>query len=161
MPFVQRFAVAPRRPHLSLVVATFAVACAIGCGTPDAEARRPSQAAPVGIVNTTWAWTMLITSEDRPAIRIDEAGRYTLAMQPDGSLHGLADCQRFAGAFAVEGTAFSVKMSASDPADCPSSSYARQYLRLLSQVASYTTDARGLILHLRSGGGTMVFLPVA
>src|SRR5258708_4078739 len=98
MPFVQRFAVARRRANLSMVVATFALVCAAGCGTPSAEARRPSQAAPAAIVNTTWAWTTLITSEDRPAIRIDEPGRYTLAMQPDGSLHALADCQRSAGA---------------------------------------------------------------
>jgi heat shock protein HslJ len=161
MPFVQRFAAARRGANLSMVVATFALVCAVGCATPRAEARQPSQAALAAIVNTTWAWTMLITTEDRPAIRIDEAGRYTLAMQPDGSLYGLADCQRFAGTVAVEGNAFSVKMSASYPADCPSSSYARQYLRLLSQVASYTTDARGLTLHLGSGGGTMVFLPVA
>ena len=161
MPFVQRFAVPGRGANLSILVTTFALVCAVGCATPRAEARRPSQTAPAAIVNTTWAWTTLITSEDRPAIRIEEAGRYTLALQPDGSLSGLADCQRFAGAFNVEGTAISVKMSVSDPPDCPGSSYARQYLGLLSQVATYTTDARGLILHLRAGGGTMVFLPIA
>ena len=143
------------------LVASFALVFAVGCGTPHAEARWPGQAAPAAIVNTTWAWTTLITSEDRPAIRIDEVGRYTLALQTDGSLHGVADCQRFAGVFDVSGTAFSVNVSESDPRDCPSSPYARQYVRLLSQVVSYTTDARGLVLHLRSGAGTMVFLPLA
>jgi heat shock protein HslJ len=98
------------------------------------------------IVDTIWAWTMLVTSEDRPAIRIDDAGRYTLALQPDGSLHGMADCQRFAGVFDLDGTGLSLTVSRSDPADCPSGSHARQYVRLLSQVASYTTDARGLVL---------------
>src|SRR5216684_1106678 len=79
------------------LVASFALVFAVGCGTPHAEARWPGQAAPAAIVNTTWAWTTLITSEDRPAIRIDEVGRYTLALQTAVSLHVLAHFLRFAG----------------------------------------------------------------
>jgi heat shock protein HslJ len=146
---------------LAVLVASFVLACVVGCGTEHGQARWHGQRAPAAIVNTTWAWSMLIMSDDRPAIRIEEAGRYTLAMKPDGSLSGLADCTRFAGVFDVQGTALSFRVSRGDAAECPGSSYARQYVRLLSQVASYTTDARGLVLHLRSSGGTLVFLPIA
>jgi heat shock protein HslJ len=104
---------------------------------------------------------MLISTADQPAIRLAEAGRYTLNLGPDGSLHGIADCQPFTGAFDVEGSQLQLTMTPADSTGCASGSYAAQYIRLLKQVATYTLDGRGLILHLRSAGGTMVFLPIA
>jgi heat shock protein HslJ len=142
----------------------FALLClvgVVGCRTQRTTLRGRTQAVPATIVNTTWAWIMLLNTADHPAIRIDDAGQYTLTLQPDGSLHGAADCQTFAGVFEVSGTRLALTVSRRKPADCPSTSYARQYLSLLTDVASYMTDARGLILRLRASGGTMIFLPIA
>jgi len=108
---------------------------------PDASALR----------DTAWQW-IGVTSADGTITTVADPERYTFALLEDGSYAFVADCNRGAGSYTLDGTALTLAPGPVTLAACEDDSLSDQFIGLLGQVASYSFDGDTLFLTLADGG---------
>lgn len=94
-----------------------------------------------------------LDTEARPA----EPSRYTLRLEPDGSVQLRADCNGAGGRYRIEGSGITIEVTSSTMAACEPGSLDRVFLRDLPAAALYFTRGGRLYLDLKFDTGTMEF----
>jgi hypothetical protein len=109
-----------------------------------------------------WRWRLLLDAADRLILDVSMRGVYSLILLPDGSLRLTTNCGRTLGTYAVDGRRLSMRLSRHISDSCPTlHATQEQFERLVDEVAAYTLDERGLVLHLLRDTAVMVFYAVA
>ncbi len=112
-----------------------------GAGTVDASALR----------DVAWQWIGL-NAAGGALTEVADPERYTFALLEDGSYAFVADCNRGAGSYTLDGTALTLAPGPVTLAACEDDSLSDQFIGLLGQVASYSFDGDTLFLTLTDGG---------
>ena len=111
-----------------------------GTGPADASALR----------NITWQWTGL-SAADGTLTAVDGPERYSVVLLDDGSYAFVADCNRGAGRYALDGAALTLTPGPVTLVACEASSLSNQFIDVLGQAASYAFDGDRLLLTLADG----------
>jgi len=129
---------------LILLISVLIVAC--GNQQPDRS-----------IANTTWQWAELIETEPASQSIVPNPENYTLLLSSDGNVSIKADCNMVSGSYSLDDSLLTIELGPSTMAFCGEESLDQQYLRLLTNVESYTIDNGRLVLELGDGAGRMTF----
>jgi heat shock protein HslJ len=109
------------------------------------------------IQNIIWQWLSVTQKSTGVQTNIPNPGAYTIAFYPDGSLSGVADCNKFEGTYS-QSNGFKINIGASTTVFCGEGSLDQEYKRLLSEVAAGGPDGSGnLALETAGGVERMVF----
>ncbi len=108
------------------------------------------------ILGADWRWLGTRYNNDTEA-RPAEPARYTLRLEPDGSAHIRADCNRVGGQYRFEGSRITVEITHSTMAACEPGSLDGVFLRDLSAAVVYFMKNGRLYFDLNSDTGTMEF----
>ena len=152
---------------LLVLVSIIASACSAGPTPAPTETAAPPTEAPsptaptidysnLPFVGKTWYWLGTELS-DGTKIDVGDPTLYTIQFNADGTLNGKADCNQYNAAYTVEGESLTITMGASTLAACPPDSQSDDFLKELSQVASYIMQDSSLNLALAQDDGTMGF----
>lgn len=109
------------------------------------------------ITNTTWQWAELIETEPASQSIVPNPENYTLLLSSDGNVSIKADCNMVSGSYSLDDNLLTIELGASTMAFCGEESLDQQYLKLLTNVESYTIDNGRLVLELADGAGRMTF----
>jgi heat shock protein HslJ len=140
-----------------LVAALIVPALPVGAESDGSAAESGSTEVP--FVNVEWRWTAG-TDAEAAIIDVDDPSRYTLVLMPDGTFEALADCNRSAGGYVLEGINLALIPGPTTLVACPPGSLSDLFLSRLSNVTGFTVDDVGnLVLMLGEAGGEMVFAP--
>lgn len=127
-------------------------------GTGGAPVYVPANATPPTIsmasnelVGRVWQWQRT-DLPDGSAVAVASPERYTLAFEPGGRVQLRADCNRGSGTYEVNGNAMTMGPAATTKMGCPPDSQEGEFLRRISQVASYDVNGNELALTLRDRG---------
>ena len=112
-----------------------------GAGAVDAGALR----------DVAWQWIGL-SAADGTLTEVANPERYTFALLEDGSYAFVADCNRGAGSYTLDGTALTLAPGPVTTAACAAGSLSDQFIDLLGQAASIGFDGDNLLLTLADGG---------
>lgn len=112
-----------------------------GGSTVDASALR----------DVAWQWIGL-SAADGTLTEVAGPERYTFALLEDGSYAFVADCNRGAGSYTLDGTALTLAPGPVTLAACAAGSLSDQFIDLLGQAASVGFDGDNLLLTLADGG---------
>ncbi len=115
-------------------------------------------AAGADIVGTLWKWQQSRYSNDTESAPADP-GRYTVQLQPDGSISVGADCNRAGGVYRLKGQQITIEITHSTMAACPPDSLEQAFLKDLNAAAIYFIKDGAMYLDLKYDSGTMEFLP--
>lgn len=113
--------------------------------TPEPEADASA------LRDVAWQWIGL-SAADGTLTEVAAPERYTFALLEDGSYAFVADCNRGAGSYTLDGTALTLAPGPVTTAACAAGSLSDQFIDLLGQVASVGFDGDKLLLTLADGG---------
>lgn len=137
------------RPLNFGILCIAAVLLLSACGSSDT----PSDS----ITGIVWQWTSLSNKTTGETTTIANPQNYTITFNEDGTLEGLADCNRFSGSYSQE-NGFAIELGAITEMYCGDSSLDQQYLSTLSSVAAGGPDGQGnLALETAGGEQRMLF----
>ncbi len=108
------------------------------------------------ILGADWRWLGTRYNNDTEA-RPAEPARYTLRLEPDGSVAVQADCNGAGGQYRMEESRITVEITHSTLAVCEPGSLDGVFLRDLAAAASYFMKNGRLYLDLNYDTGTMEF----
>jgi heat shock protein HslJ len=160
-PIIEGSSMIPLRP-IAVALAIASGACAMqdralapSAGAPayvPANATPPMlTAASNAIVGPVWLWQRTQLADGK-LVTPATPDRYTLAFQGGGRMNLRADCNRGAGAYAVNGNAMKIEAPALTKMGCPAGSQDMEFLAELARVASYEIVDNELVLTLTDGG---------
>ncbi|MCJ7701413.1 MAG: META domain-containing protein [Anaerolineales bacterium] len=107
------------------------------------------------ITDITWQWTEWVETEPASQSLVPDSENYTLLLSSDGSLNIKADCNMVQGSYTLDGSSLMIELGPSTMAFCGEQSLDLLYLKLLSNVDSYTIEDGQLVLELKDGAGQM------
>lgn len=115
--------------------------------------------APV-LTGVTWEWQRFLGGNDS-VVAPDRPDEFTLQFQdePGDRVLVRADCNQGGGSFEVVDSAFRFGEIGLTRVDCGDESFDREFLRLLSEVTSYTYLEGQLVLALPVDAGVLIFEP--
>ena len=144
-----------------LFVVTLALLWAVGCSSATATPTEvpPPAAQPVtdtGIQGIVWQWETLNDVGAGTSMRVDDATKYTIVFNTDGTTTGQADCNTFSGTYSqVNG--FTIAVTPDVMAACDQGSMDQQFFNLLDDVAAGGPDGAGSLM-LQTAGGAQQML---
>jgi heat shock protein HslJ len=125
---------APTSPPAATAVPTAPpAATAAPTAPPAATATATPLPSPVGAL---WRWQGTALS-DGTRITVADPSRYTLQLQPDGTVDIKADCNQVGGTYTLNGASLTITLGPSSHAACPPDSQADVYLQQLAAVVAY------------------------
>jgi len=108
------------------------------------------------LTGTVWRWTETIAGNG--SIRPDAPEHYTLEFQPGGMIAVRADCNRGSGSYLLNGDVLTFGPLAMTRAMCPPGSKDSEFLRDLAAVQGQQFRGADLVLTLKAGAGSMIFV---
>ncbi len=98
------------------------------------------------ITEIKWMWAG--STETSPAFQsaVPNPERYTLTLNPDGSVSIQADCNSVSGTYTLTGNLLTIQLGASTLAYCGEDSLDSTFLASLSSIQSYKIENGQLIL---------------
>ncbi len=108
-------------------------------------------------VGTTWQWVGVTQAQPTGQPVISNPENYLLLLNKDFTYALKADCNTGLGQYTASGSSLTIKPAPFTPTDCGPQSLYQQYVQLLKDVASYTTEGDQLVLILKNDGGRMTF----
>ena len=111
----------------------------------------------IQIVGVPWQWVEMAGAPAGSQQLIPEPGKYTLTLKQDGTYQAQADCNTSSGTYTIEGANLTLVAGPATLAACGSGSLSQEYLKLLSNVATYASSAGRLLLSLKADSNTMIF----
>ncbi len=147
---------------LRLVAATAATAPVAWPAAGPAAPHRPGPAAgaatpsPAGLQGRTWELVRIRFGDDA-VLTPPEPARYTLRLDPAGRAEVLADCNRAAGSYTLDGPRLGFGPLASTRAACPPGSLSDKYLQQLGFVRSWLVRDGRLHLATLADGAILEF----
>jgi heat shock protein HslJ len=108
-------------------------------------------------VGTTWQWVSLTQAQPTSQPVVSNPENYLLLLNKDFTYALKADCNTGLGQYTASGSSLTIKPAPFTPTDCGPQSLYAQYVQLLGNVASYTTEGDQLVLILKNDGGRMTF----
>ena len=118
----------------------------------ESGARQPALVGPV------WQWQKTQFENDTE-IAVDDPSRYSIQFGEDGSVTVKADCNTAVGEFTAEDASLTIQLGPTTKAMCPEGSQSDEFLKELSNAASYVFDGEQLVINMKMDGGNMYFLP--
>jgi heat shock protein HslJ len=115
--------------------------------TPPAEL-------PVGV---TWEWVGLTQAQQASQPAVSDPQKYLLLLNKDFTYAVKADCNTALGQYTASGSNLTIQPAPMTPTDCGPQSLYPQYVQLLANVASYTTEGDQLVLILKDNAGRITF----
>jgi heat shock protein HslJ len=109
------------------------------------------------IVGATWHWVGTAYGDDT-TLAVDDPTRYTLILQPDGTVALQADCNQAGGAYTLDGALLSLDVAVLTRMACPEGSLADEFIRDLNAAATYVMDSEDLVINLFADAGNMRFV---
>jgi heat shock protein HslJ len=109
------------------------------------------------LVGPTWQWVETQTPIEK--IEAADPARYTIAFLDNGTYQMLADCNRGAGDYTVDGSSITILPGAITMMACPPDSQADAFLKGLNAAAIYFMEDGNLFLDMKFDSGTMKFQP--
>jgi heat shock protein HslJ len=119
---------------------------------------RAENGVPPTLLRSEWKWQVTRFNDDTTS-EPSEPGNYTLRLEPDGTLHARADCNRAGGQYRVTATEIHIEINHSTRAACPQDSLEMVFLRDLSRATHYVIKAGRLYVDLEMHTGTMELVP--
>ncbi len=104
-----------------------------------------------------WQWTKTTYSDGRTVTPSNPADYTLVFSMSDGKAVIKADCNDATGDFMTDGQNLEIMIGATTRAMCAPESLSDEYLKELSEAASYKVDGNTLSLYFPSNGGTMTF----
>jgi heat shock protein HslJ len=141
---------------------------AAGAAEPSAEPAAAATGAPTAaatevdhapLLGTTWALERIQFMDDTEVVPSDPAA-YTVLMGADGSVALLADCNRGAGRFDLDGEQLSFAPFATTRMACPDGSIDQVFLAQLGSTVSYGFDEGRLVLATAIDSSLLYFQPL-
>ena len=108
------------------------------------------------ILGADWRWLGTRYNNDTESRPADPA-RYTLRLQPDGTVRIRADCNGAGGVYRLQKSRIGIETTHSTLAACEPDSLERAFLRDLSAASGYFMKDGKLFLDLKYDSGTMEF----
>jgi heat shock protein HslJ len=145
--------------------ASGAASAAASAATAGAAAAPSTSTAPASaadhapLLGTTWALERIQLMDGTELVPADPAS-YTLLLGADGSVALLADCNRGAGRFDLDGERLSFAPFATTKMACPEGSIDQAFLFQLGSTASYGFDEGRLVLATAIDGSLLYFRPL-
>jgi heat shock protein HslJ len=109
-----------------------------------------------GLTGAVWKWEKT-QFNDGTSVTVADPNRYLVEFLANGSLAIKADCNQVGGRYTVDGKNLTIQLGPSTLAACPPDSQATEFLKELSEVASYRFADGKLILELKLDAGAMTF----
>jgi heat shock protein HslJ len=122
-----------------------------GCG-PSAQEQAAAE-----LIGTRWQWASLDERDTAAQSTVPAEQIFTLEFQEGGTFSGQADCNFIGGTFEIDDGDMRIQPGPSTRSYCGDQSLYDQYIRLLGEVESYSTDGSELILRLVNEAGEMQF----
>lgn len=156
-----------KKPFWSLGLFVLLVAALAGCSSGGTEPEDTGGAAtdagdggavsaptmPDGTTDVTWQWLSVdSTPGGGERVTVPNPEAYTTIFRADGTLSGQADCNSYEGTYTASGGAMTITIAHSTGDSCGSESLDREFLDLLSGVASGGTDGAGGFAMTTAGG---------
>jgi heat shock protein HslJ len=105
--------------------------------------------------STTWQWLSKVTQKEM--LEVAQPERYTLALQPDGSVQAQFDCNRGHGSYEISDGRLKIGPVATTMMACLPGSLDADYGQALLKVESFSVENGELLLGLEDEGGTLRF----
>lgn len=102
------------------------------------------------LLDTVWQWRDL-RAADGTTTEVGDPERYTLSLLDDGTYVFVADCNRGAGGYTLDGTALTLNPGPVTLAACESGSLSDVFIDLLGQIRDHSFDDENLLLTLADG----------
>jgi heat shock protein HslJ len=109
------------------------------------------------IVGITWLWERFDDTAGVNNIVVENPGRYTLLLNPDGTYAVKADCNLANGSYTLGVSSITFEPGPATLAECEPGSLYDTYLTRLSEVATFVMHEGQLFLNLWADGGNLVF----
>jgi heat shock protein HslJ len=120
----------------------------------------PRQAQPTEepMAGTVWKWQATLSANDS-RLDVPTPARYTIEFGEDGRLFVRADCNTGFATYRRDGLRLEIGAIAVTRASCPPDSLDQAFLRQLAETDRAIRDGERLVLLLRDGSGSMIFVP--
>jgi heat shock protein HslJ len=116
-----------------------------------------SAAAESEIVGVVWRWVKFLGSDDTTIV-VDDPGKYTLELLPDGQVRIQADCNSASGTYTLDGAGgLTLELGPATLAECEPGSLYNEYLEVLGWVRTYVLAGDQLVLNMMADGGDLFF----
>lgn len=112
-------------------------------------------ALPESVLDTTWEWVGTVTPVER--FTVADPSRYTITLNPDGSVAALFDCNRGRGSYEASEHRIQFGPFATTRMACPEDTQDFQFISQLERVTSYFVQDGQLFLEAPYDSGTMRF----
>jgi para-nitrobenzyl esterase len=107
--------------------------------------------------NVVWQWEAFEDSAGVNDVTVSNPAGYTLFFADDGTFQFQADCNVGSGSYIAASGGLTMEMGPTTLAECGEGSLYNDYLRFLSNVATYVIQDGKLYLNLIADAGNMVF----
>ncbi|WP_158093694.1 META domain-containing protein [Erythrobacter sanguineus] len=143
------------------------LACTLAACQHSANAPEPSEASFLGLSGTVWRLVEVKSMDDAlGSIRPDNAEKYTLTFNADGTIAARLDCNRGVGPWRNEivepsGGSLEIGPLAVTRALCPPPSIGEALAGQLGDVRAFIIEDGRMHMALAANGGILVWEPVA
>ena len=108
------------------------------------------------LLGITWKWQQTLYNNDQRAEPADPS-RYTITLQPDGTVAIRSDCNRAGGQYTLADSSLTIEVTHSTRAMCPPDSLEQTFYKDLNSAAIYFMREGQLYIDLKYDTGTMRF----
>lgn len=117
---------------------------------------QPASAA--DIIGVPWQW-VAFTDPVNGTQDVADPANYSLQFLPSGVVRILADCNRGAGGYKIDGSSIDIAISAMTRAQCAAGSQSDNFVQRIDAAAVWFMDGENLYIDLFADSGTMKFAP--
>ena len=110
------------------------------------------------IVGVLWQWTESLYGDDT-STTVDDPSKYTLLLNPDGTVNLQVDCNLGGGAYTLDGSSLTIEVATMTRVACADDTLSDVFLRDLNGAATYVIDGENLVINLFADAGNMYFQP--
>lgn len=109
------------------------------------------------IVGVVWKWVKFLRG-DGTTITVDDPGKYTLELMPDGQLRIQEGCNSPSGTYTLDGSAgLTLELDATTSGEWEPGSLYDQYLEMLGWVRTCVFEGDQLVLNMIADAGHLCF----